>query len=77
MDSMKDAVDSGAENTHYCMYELMARCRYATEKKAIMADMYKFTMTLHKAAYNGYFGAVKILLDQVLCRRCSPQYRWG
>lgn len=63
MESMKDAVDNGAENTHNCKSQSVLSAMFAYDKQAIKAGTSKFTMTLHKAAYNGYFGTVKLLID--------------
>lgn len=63
MESMKDAVDNGAKNTHNCHSQSLLRAMFTYDKQAIKAGTSKFTMTLHKAAYNGYFGTVKLLID--------------
>ncbi len=61
--SMKDKVDNGAPNDHNCRTIAMLRTMFNQDKDAIKAGMSEFTMTLHKAAYNGWCEATKLLLD--------------
>jgi ankyrin repeat protein len=61
--SIKDEVENGGENDHNCRTMSMLSIMYRQDKEAIKRGNSKFTMTLHKAAYNGYYGTVKLLLD--------------
>jgi cytohesin len=63
MESLKDQAENGDENEHNCCTVSMMWLMYMQDSEAINAGTSKLTMTLHKAAYNGYVRTVKLLLD--------------
>lgn len=63
MESLKDNAENGDEIEHNCHIASMMWGMYMQDSEAIKAGTSKWTMTLHKAAYNGYYRTVKLLLD--------------
>lgn len=63
LESMKDAAENGGKNHHDCNTITMLWMSIYADKENIEGGTSKHTMTLHKAAYNGYYGTVKLLLD--------------
>ena len=63
MESLKDQAENGDKNEHNCHTASMMWMMYMQDSEAIKAGTSKLTMTLHKAAYNGYVRTVKLLLD--------------
>lgn len=63
MESMKDQNEDGAKNEHNCQTICMMWMMYIQDAEAIKAGTSTLTMTLHKAAYNGFYRTLKLLLD--------------
>jgi ankyrin repeat protein len=63
IESMKEGADDADGSGHNCRTLVMLRMAFDKDKDAIKAGTSKFTTTLHKAAYNGYYGTLKLLLD--------------
>ena len=63
MESLKDQAENGDENKHNCHTTSIMWVAYMQDSEAIKAGTSKLTMTLHKAAYNGYVRTAKLLLD--------------
>lgn len=63
IESLKDEVANGGANHHNCQTISMLKILHSQDKDAIKAGTSKFTMTIHIAAYNGYYNTVRLLLD--------------
>ncbi|KAH7087094.1 ankyrin repeat-containing domain protein [Paraphoma chrysanthemicola] len=63
IESMKEGSDDADGSGHNCRTLVMLRMSFNQDKDAIKAGTSKFTTTLHKAAYNGFYETVKLLLD--------------
>lgn len=63
IESLRDKAETERKNSHDCRTMTMLWLMYRGDKNAIKAGSSKYTMTLHKAAYFGYYGTVKLLID--------------
>ncbi|KAL8700353.1 MAG: hypothetical protein Q9201_005492 [Fulgogasparrea decipioides] len=63
LESYKDAAQQGEMDDHDCNTFSMLWGQLWLNKNEIERDTWLPAMTIHKAAYNGYCGALKILLD--------------
>ncbi|KAL9610351.1 MAG: hypothetical protein Q9167_004949 [Letrouitia subvulpina] len=63
LESYKDAAQNGEMDDHDCDTFSMLWMQIEANKDKIENGTWLAAMTIHKAAYNGYCGALKILLD--------------
>ncbi|KAK5659030.1 hypothetical protein OQA88_1117 [Cercophora sp. LCS_1] len=65
IESLRDQYENGQAdaNEHNCNTITMMHTAYSLHEDAIRAGTSNLTMTLHKAAYNGYTRTIKLLLD--------------
>jgi ankyrin repeat protein len=63
IESLRDAAETEGRDSHNCKTISALWLMYQGDKKAIKAGSSKYTMTIHKAAYLGYYGTVKLLID--------------
>lgn len=63
LESYKDAAQNGEMDDHDCDTFSMLWIQLEANKDKIEKGTWLPAMTIHKAAYNGYCGALKILLD--------------
>lgn len=63
LESLKDAAENGSKDYLDCAFLANLVAVLYCEGKKLKAGTSEYTMTIHKAAYNGYHGTVKLLLD--------------
>ncbi|KAF7513434.1 hypothetical protein GJ744_008728 [Endocarpon pusillum] len=63
IESLKDAAEIGGGQSHDCKTTGMFWTQSYPHEKDIEVGTWEDMMTLHKAAYHGYYGTVKLLLD--------------
>ena len=63
IESLKDAAEIESGHSHDCETTALLRIHYEQNKKEIEAGTWEHMMTLHEAAYHGYYSTVKLLLD--------------
>jgi uncharacterized protein YfaQ (DUF2300 family) len=63
IDSLKDAAEIGGRDNHNCKTIAMLWLLFQGDKDKIKAGTSEYTTTIHKAAYLGYHGTAKLLLD--------------
>jgi ankyrin repeat protein len=63
MESIKDAAEMGKAEKHNCSTMSMLYLLYGQDKDKIKNGSSEYTVTLSKAAYFGYVGTAKLLID--------------